>query len=51
MPVPSDLPVVAFVDSERIARAPLHRALPVLQAAAATMVGRAGVPSETVRTS
>ena len=35
MSVPSDLPVVAFVDGERIARAPLHRALPVIQTAAA----------------
>jgi hypothetical protein len=35
MSVPSDLPVVAFVGAERIARAPLHRALPALHAAAA----------------
>ena len=39
MPVPSDQPVVAFVDGERIARAPLHRALPVIQAAAAAGKG------------
>ena len=39
MSVPSDLPVVAFVGHERIARAPLHRALPVLHAAAAAGKG------------
>ena len=39
MSVPSDLPVVAFVDGERIARAPLHRALPVIQTAAAAGKG------------
>lgn len=36
MPVPSDLPVVAFVGADRIvAPAPLHRALPAIHAAAA----------------
>lgn len=35
MSVPSDLPVAAFVGAERIARAPLRRALPVIHAAAA----------------
>ena len=35
MSIPSDLPVVAFVGAERIARAPLHRALPAIHAAAA----------------
>ena len=37
--VPSDLPVVAFIGSERIARAPLHRALPAIHAAAAAGAG------------
>lgn len=35
MSVPSDLPVVAFIGVERIARAPLYRALPAIHAAAA----------------
>ncbi|WP_332656916.1 DUF2239 family protein [Brevundimonas sp.] len=35
MPVPSDLPVAAFVGAERIARDRLDRALPVIHAAAA----------------
>jgi len=39
MSVPSDLPVVAFIGSERIARAPLHRALPVIHAAVAAGAG------------
>ena len=39
MSVPSDLPVVAFVGPERIARAPLHRALPAIHAAAAAGTG------------
>ena len=39
MSVPSDLPVVAFVGAERIARAPLHRALPAIHAAAAAGAG------------
>jgi hypothetical protein len=39
MSVPSDLPVVAFVGSGRIARAPLHRALPAIHAAAAAGEG------------
>jgi len=39
MSVPSDLPVVAFVGAGRIARAPLHRALPAIHAAAAAGEG------------
>lgn len=39
MSVPSDLPVVAFVGAERIARAPLQRALPAIHAAAAAGEG------------
>lgn len=39
MSVPSDLSVVAFVGAERIARAPLHRALPAIHAAAAAGAG------------
>ncbi|MBI2262501.1 MAG: DUF2239 family protein [Caulobacterales bacterium] len=39
MSVPADLPVVAFMGAERIARAPLHRALPAIHAAAAAGAG------------
>lgn len=39
MSVPSDLPVVAFIGVERIARAPLHRAMPAIHAAAAAGAG------------
>jgi uncharacterized protein len=39
MSVPSDLPVVAFIGAERIARAPLHRALPAIHAAAGAGAG------------
>ncbi len=39
MSMSSDLPVVAFVGAERIARAPLHKALPVVHAAAAAGEG------------
>ncbi|MBA4805242.1 MAG: DUF2239 family protein [Brevundimonas sp.] len=41
MPIPADLPVVAFVGDRRIARAPLSRALPAIHAAAV----RGGAPA------
>lgn len=39
MSVPSDLPVAAFIGADRIARAPLHRALPAIHAAAGAGAG------------